>query len=99
MKDIYYTTKTGRSMDKKQLKELLTFPTSDAHVERVLGLPFRTISRIRSTGRTSAVTIALLKVIKIYPWLLDVADAGFDEMASKKIMCHSAIDAMFPEKR
>ena len=57
-----------------------------AYIERALELPSRTISRWRS-GKYSASSLALLRTIRTFPWILDVADANFDKkFAEKKII-------------
>lgn len=42
--------------------------------------------------------IALLKMIRTFPWLIDVADKRFDESHSKRILLHNAVDLMMNEK-
>jgi len=65
--------------EKSALAELLSrmgeFAQS-AYVERVLGLPARTIARWK-TGHASAAATALLRFIVTYPWLLEVAENRF----------------------
>jgi len=48
------------------------------HFERVLRLPMRTTQRWKS-GEVSAAALALLRLTRTYPWLLDVADSNYDE--------------------
>lgn len=59
---------------------------SFAGVERALGLPQRTLTKWKH-GKTkpSASAIALFKYLRTYPWLLQVADAGFETEAALKI--------------
>ena len=65
-------------------------------LERVLGLNQGSIEIAKMTNDPEV--IALLKIIKTYPWLLDVAEHNFDESMSKRIMFHSAIDAMMNDE-
>lgn len=63
---------------------------SMAYFERALQLPARTLTRWKS-GDHSAASLALLRVIRTYPWILDVADEGFTEpIASVKVVEASA---------
>jgi len=48
-----------------------------AYMERALELPTRTIARWKG-GEVSAATLALLRIIRTFPWILEVADAHFD---------------------
>ncbi len=51
---------------------------SMAHFERALRLPQRTLARWK-TGEVSHHAVALLRLVRTYPWLLEVADHSFDE--------------------
>ena len=59
---------------------------SFAGIERALDLPQRTLTKWKY-GKTkpSASAIALFKYLRTYPWLLQVADSGFDAEAAQKI--------------
>lgn len=58
---------------------------SNVYIERALGLPFRTLGRWKS-GELSNGAIALLRVIRTYPWILKVADERYDnETASIEV--------------
>lgn len=50
---------------------------SAAYLERALRLPARTTARWKS-GELSAAALALLRLVRTYPWLLKVADSGFE---------------------
>lgn len=57
-----------------------------SYLERALDLPARTVSRWKS-GETSAASIALLRCIHSFPWMLEVADARFDpQVAQMKVV-------------
>ena len=47
---------------------------------------------------TEPETIALLRLIKAFPWLLKVAEKRFDENESKRILLHQAVDVMVNKK-
>lgn len=59
---------------------------SFAGIERALDLPQRTLTKWKH-GKTkpSASAIALFKYLRTYPWLLQVADTGFETEAAQKI--------------
>lgn len=57
-----------------------------AYIERALQLPVRTIARWKA-GELSAGTVALLRTIRTFPWLLEVADSNFDRnVANNKVI-------------
>lgn len=60
------------------IDQLAARGVSMAHFERALRLPQRTLARWK-TGETSHHAVALLRLVRTYPWLLDVADQSFDE--------------------
>ena len=63
---------------------------SSAYFERAMRLPMRTTSRWKS-GELSAAALALLRSVRTYPWLLEVADANFTPIvASTKLLGASA---------
>lgn len=61
-------------------------------IERILSIPFRTLSRWKNnTSKPSAAAIALFKYLRTFPWLLDVADHDFDDIFSKNMHLFSAM--------
>ncbi len=60
-----------------------------AFVERSLRLPQRTVSRWKSKG-VSASGMALMRIIKTFPWILCVAEKDFDERFSKEELVRQA---------
>ncbi len=52
-----------------------------AYLERALGLPARTAERWKA-GESSAAALALLRTITSFPWILEVADGGFERQAT-----------------
>lgn len=68
---------------------LANFDYTQSAVERVLGLEMGTLS----TDDPSPELLALMKVIRAYPWMLQVADKNFDDLEAKRILGHSAVDA------
>lgn len=68
---------------------------SFAGIERALDLSQRTLTKWKQ-GKTkpSASAIALCKYLRTYPWLLKVADTGFDAAAAQKIHLEIATGEM-----
>jgi transposase-like protein len=64
-------------------------------IERALDLPQRTLTKWKNgaSSPTSA-GIALLKFIKLFPWLLEVAENKFDYEISQKIFMGNAFQKM-----
>lgn len=59
---------------------------SFAAMERILGLSQRTLTKWNTKATTpTAIGVALLKFLKTFPWLLDVAEAKFEYSAAQKI--------------
>ena len=54
--------------------------------ERILGLPFRTLSRWKTSGRPSASGTALLRFLATFPWMLEIADNNFEEEFAKNLL-------------
>ena len=68
-------------------------------MERALELPSRTIARWKG-GEVSAATLALLRITRTFPWILEVADAHFDQsVANYRLVAeagHVLQDALKP---
>lgn len=62
---------------------------SMASMERILGLSPRTMARWKN-GEISAAATAMLRFIRTYPWLLEVAEAGFDPSLAKELLLAAA---------
>jgi sensor c-di-GMP phosphodiesterase-like protein len=60
-----------------------------AYLERALELPARTVNRWKTTD-CSAAPLALLRIIRTYPWILEVADADYDESVSSSKLLEQA---------
>ena len=56
-----------------------------AYLERALELSPRTSARWKN-GECSASSLALIRIINTLPWLLEVADAGFDRKVAMQKM-------------
>ena len=65
---------------------------SFAGIERAVGLPQRTLTKWKNgISSPTAAGIALLKYLKTFPWLIDVAEHKFDFNISQKIFIETAI--------
>lgn len=62
---------------------------SMAFFERVFELPILTLTRWK-TGNFSSSSIALLRVIKTYPWITEVAEHRFDPNVARSILVREA---------
>jgi hypothetical protein len=62
------------------------FGWTQGNLERALDLP------MYSLKEETPENTALMKMIRIYPWLVEVAEKRYDEIESKRIMCHAAVD-------
>lgn len=59
---------------------------SFSSIERALELPQRTLSKWKTKDSPpSAAGVSLLKLIRLFPWLIDVADCKFDYENAQKI--------------
>lgn len=65
---------------------------SMAYLERALSLPPRTVARWKAGG-CSASGLALLRIVRCFPWVLDVAAARFNESAAGVAVIKAAAEA------
>lgn len=69
-----------------------------ASMERALELPQRTLAKWKSGASSpTAAGVTLLKFLKIFPWLVDVADCNFDFDEGQRIHIKDAIDQVLPQ--
>lgn len=62
---------------------------SNLNLERLLGLPMRTLARWKKDGASAGATV-LLKYLETYPWLIEVAAKGFEPTFSRTILIENA---------
>lgn len=76
----------------KVLDELNAMGHTTASMERALGLPARTIARWKNerSMSPSAAALALMRMIRTFPWLLAVADMHFEGEAARNILLQHA---------
>ncbi|MGD0237621.1 MAG: hypothetical protein ABSC55_24215 [Syntrophorhabdales bacterium] len=65
-----------------------------AAMERALDLPQRTMSRWKSTGEVSSTGMALLRIVRTFPWVLQVAQAKFEPIQAYKIFLQNAVSTL-----
>ena len=64
-------------------------------LERVFELKFGSLKVARTSKKEPPGLRALLKIVKTYPWMINIADMNWNEIYSKKIVCHAAIEELF----
>jgi hypothetical protein len=70
-----------------------------AQIERSLDLPQRTISRWKGSGELSSIGIALLRILRTYPWIIEVAENKYDEFISKTTLISEAAKSFLQLKQ
>jgi hypothetical protein len=65
-----------------------------SNIERALGLPQRTLSRWKGGQDPSAAGLALLRIIRTYPWVIKVADEKFNSSIASAVLAQQAVDAI-----
>lgn len=75
---------------KQTLDDLNSQGITMAYIERVLELPARTLTRWK-TGDFSSSAIALLRIIKTYPWIIEVAEHKFISSFAKAAFLNAAM--------
>ncbi|MDA3822348.1 MAG: hypothetical protein PF450_07045, partial [Bacteroidales bacterium] len=67
---------------------------SNASMERALGLPSRTLARWKKENSISPSSsgIALMRIIRSFPWILDIAENNFDQKKAMSIFLTNAMN-------
>ena len=73
----------------KILDDLAEQGVTMAYIERVLELPKRTIDRWKN-GSDSATGIALLRLVRTCPWLLDIAKESYSPATTIRVVINQA---------
>jgi hypothetical protein len=77
------------------LDELSGQHISFAAIERALGLPQRTLTKWKNGISTpTAAGIALLKIIKLFPWIIDVAENKYNYEYAQRLFLNMAFHTM-----
>jgi transcriptional regulator with XRE-family HTH domain len=69
---------------------------TNASMERILGLPARTLARWKNdmSVSPSAAGIALMRIVRTFPWLLNVAEYKFDQEKARSIFLSVALNEL-----
>jgi transposase-like protein len=74
------------------LKHFIENKRSLTSIERALEIPFRTLAKWKNKiTKTSAAGIVLLRFIRLFPWLLDVAENKYDPQKAENIMVENSM--------
>jgi len=78
------------------LTELNSLGFSNASMERTLGLPARTLARWKNETslNPSAAALALMKIIRTFPWILAVADQRYDAKSAQSMVLQQAFSSL-----
>jgi transposase-like protein len=87
------------TLRKKYVKSTLDYfaenKISFSTIERILNLPQRTLTKWKNNvSQPSAAGVALLKFLRVFPWLLNVAENSYNYDTSQKIFLQSAFNMM-----
>lgn len=90
--------KASIDLRKKQVvKNIINALTDAGHnlagIERALSLPQRTLSKWKNDDNSaSAAGVTLLKFITFFPWLIEVAENGFDYAKAQETCAHASVN-------
>jgi len=80
---------------KNILNDFIDNKISMSSIERALEMPQRTLTKWKnSTNYPSSAGIALMRFIKLFPWLLEVAENKYDYNEAQKIHINTAIEKL-----
>jgi len=91
------TEKALTKLNEVYVSEILEFfnkkNISFAGIERAVGLPQRTLTKWKNGISTpTAAGVALLKYLRVFPWLIEVAENKFDYDTAQKIFLGTAFN-------
>ena len=87
------------TLNEKYIDEVLNFfnekKLNFAGIERAVGLPQRTLTKWKNRiSSPTAVGIALLKYLRTFPWLIEVAEQKYDFNIAQKIFIAEALNML-----
>ena len=87
---------TIKNLKQKCVEDILKYfidnKVSMSSIERALGIPQRTLAKWKNKrSKTSSAGIALLRFIRLFPWLLEVAENKYDYQKAENIQINNAI--------
>jgi len=90
---------TIKNLKQKSIKNILNDFTDNkmsmSSIERALEMPQRTLTKWKnSTNYPSSAGIALMRFIKLFPWLLEVAENKYNYNEAQKIHINTAIEKL-----
>lgn len=93
---------TIKKLQQKGIENILNYfinnKISMSSIERALEIPQRTLTKWKNrTNVPSSAGIALMRFIKLFPWLLEVAENKYDYNEAQKIHINTAIQKLLPE--
>lgn len=94
---------TIRNLKQKSVENILQYfidnKVSMSSIERALEIPQRTLAKWKNKGsKTSSAGIALLRFIRLFPWLLEVAENKYDSQKAEDIQINSVIQKIIGKK-
>jgi len=93
---------TIKRLQQKSIENILNYfidnKMSMSSIERALEIPQRTLTKWKNrTNAPSSTGVALMRFIKLFPWLLEVAENKYDYNEAQKIHINAAIQKLLPE--
>lgn len=79
---------------KNIISYFMTNKVNMSAIERALSLPQRTLTKWKNgVSKPSAAGLALLKYLRTFPWLIEIADNNFDYNIAQKIHINTAVQS------
>lgn len=73
------------------LSDFAKYGYNFSSLERALELPQRTLTKWKTTGKTSAAGLTLLRFLRLFPWLIEVAEKRFDYQEAQRTCINAAL--------
>ena len=94
---------TIKNLKQKSVENILKYfidnKISMSSIERALEIPQRTLAKWKNKKcKTSSTGVALLRFIRLYPWLLEVAENKYDYKKAENIQINDAINKLLIKK-
>ena len=90
-----YTAAIKKSID-TMLSDLQKMNISLSHIERSFDIPARTLSKWHNDRNLpSAAALSFLRILRTFPWILEVAKKNFEEIKSHHIALKSEMQYFF----
>ena len=88
-----------KKLEQKSIENILNDfahnKVSMSAMERALGLPQRTLTKWKNRNSAPSSTgLALMRLIRLFPWLLDVAEMKYDYNEAQKIHIKAAVQQL-----